>query len=77
MPEASVKRFLWAFYNFLEWLWWKTHRWGGRHTQWSPIECDECGWYGPVRWCEHGYTDDGSGEDVTPEDYCPKCGVPI
>lgn len=47
---------------------------GGRHIDWAPCRCEECGWRGPVRWTCHTYEDDGSGEDVCPVDECPKCG---
>ena len=46
---------------------------GGRHYDFTPVICDECGWIGPVRWCFHTYEDDGSGEDVDPVDECPEC----
>jgi hypothetical protein len=49
---------------------------GGRHVDWMPMRCEECGWRGPLRWTFHTYEDDGSGEDVTALDECPKCGSP-
>ncbi len=45
----------------------------GRHESPEPIKC-ECGWAGPVRWLNHAYGNDGSGEDVEPVDECPRCG---
>jgi hypothetical protein len=48
----------------------------GRHNSPKAIFCEECGWAGPLRWMVHGYSLDCSGEDVTPEDTCPKCGYP-
>lgn len=47
---------------------------GGRHVDWQPLRCLECGWIGPTRWAFHTYEDDGSGEDVCAVDECPKCG---
>lgn len=46
----------------------------GRHTDVEPVRCEECGWIGRIKDCVHGYCDDGSGEDVCPEDECPFCG---
>lgn len=57
------------------WAWQAKHGGGGgRHTDWAPARCSECGWAGPTRWLVHDYQDDGSGEDVEPVDYCPGCG---
>jgi predicted Zn-ribbon and HTH transcriptional regulator len=62
-----LARFLWA---------WQLRLGGGhgRHVDWMPVECLECGWRGPERWLRHGYENDGTGEDVEPVDYCPRCG---
>ena len=72
--------------NHLRWLlavimWrfqcWGFLRWflpyaGGRHIDWAPCRCEECGWRGPVRWAFHTYH--GCGEDdVEPVDECPRC----
>ena len=46
---------------------------GGRHIDWDPVHCGECGWVGPLRWAFHTYCDDHAG-DVEPVDECPKCG---
>lgn len=46
---------------------------GGRHIDWAPARCEDCGWRGPVRWLCHGYADDGDG-DVCQRDECPDCG---
>ncbi len=54
-------------------LWWG---WG-RHDDPTPIRCHVCGWAGMTRWLYHGYADDGSGEDVEPQDYCPRCGSEV
>jgi hypothetical protein len=62
-----LAKFLWARQLRLGWD-------GGRHVDWTPAECLECGWRGPVRWLRHDYQDDGTGEDVEPVDECPKCG---
>lgn len=57
------------------WAWQAKHGGGsGRHNMWAPARCSECGWAGPTRRLVHGYQDDGSGEDVEPVDYCPRCG---
>ncbi len=59
----------------LLWAWQQKHRaGGGRHIDWAPARCSECGWAGPTRWLVHDYQDDGSGEDVEPVDRCPRCG---
>ncbi len=46
----------------------------GRHVDWAPVECLECGWRGPERWLRHDYKNDSTGMDVEPVDYCPRCG---
>lgn len=57
------------------WAWQQKHGGGhGRCTDWAPVSCSVCGWAGPVRWLRHDYQDDGSGEDVEPADFCPRCG---
>ncbi len=57
----------------LRWLWGWGNLAGGRHVDWQPYRCEECGWTGPLRWCWHTYGDGGDG-DAEPVDECRKCG---
>ncbi len=65
---------------FLAWVWTHLQTPFMRYPLWSrrdspePVRCDDCGWAGMRRWAIHGYTDDGSGQDVEPTDECPRCG---
>lgn len=53
----------------------------GRHMDQTVVVCidQDCGWKGPISQCQHGYEPitDGDEPDVTPCDYCPKCGAII
>ena len=71
----SCLRYAWFFVTRPQG--WRFRIWQGRHEDWSPVLCDECGWRGPRRWAVHTYGDDGSGEDVEPVDECPGCGMEI
>ena len=56
------------------WLRWFLPYAGGRHIDWMPVRCDECGWMGPLRWCVHTYHGNCLGDCIEPRDDCPNCG---
>jgi hypothetical protein len=84
--RSGLARILWAAQRAYQRLsirlrkrglgWLFVNRWtvGGRWVDWEPMACECCGWKGPCRWLIHDYVDDGTGEDVVPEDRCPRCG---
>lgn len=71
----------WAWAWAVTWIALRVRRWRGvplpmfwgRRDSPEPVRC-ECGWAGMTRWLVHDYQDDGSGQDVEPVDYCPRCG---
>lgn len=79
-----LARFMWWLQDYgrcdrnHNWLYflcrWPYH--GGRHYDWQPVTCEECGWRGPRRWCWHTYSSCGDDE-VEPCDECPGCGQEI
>ncbi len=52
-----------------------------RYTSKELVACitPDCGWKGFVSECQHGYESISEGDEpeMTPCDYCPKCGAII
>lgn len=71
-----LARFMWWVQCFRRWhilyhlCHWPYH--GGRHFDWMPCRCEDCGWRGPLRWTFHTYRACGD-DDTEPSDECPVC----